>query len=327
MGMFLGSIRLLLSLIGLTFFLAPTAYAELPAPSDHWGAISYPSPTRTLTAGLIVNRFTEFDGSGRRFNDIQETSGFNFATVSWTARPTRIRSWNFTGWTTNLTIGAGPTRDGLSRFLQNDVVHDFRGLTRVKVGNTRDQTDFMITGSVTKWVSLFGEREEGFVGVAMATGSLYHEPFIRGGFRELSLADVSQSWFGGAPEMVKGFSNFFRFSFMARYGRLFTGSAYSALAPHSILGQVSLSFADYRHQDCCPPRWGLELGATIDSGIFVDQKGDAVEERFITFKIKMPYVTLENWNDLINQKDFGPTFGLQAMFDLYQIYNDWRDVF
>ena len=323
----LGSIRFLVYLMSLIAYSAQTGYAELPAPSDHWGAISFPSPTRTLTAGLIVNRFTEFDGSGRRFNDIRETSGFNFATVSWTARPTRIRSWNLNGWTTNLTIGAGPTRDGLSRFLQNDVVHDFRGLTRVQVGNTRDQTDFMITGSVTKWVSIFGEREEGFAGLAMATGSLYHEPFIRAGMRELSLADVSQSWFGQAPNMVKGFSNFFRISFLARYGRLFTGRAYSTLAPHSMLGQVSLSFADFRHQDCCPPRWGLELGATIESGIFVDLKGDALEERFITFKITTPYVTLENWNDLINQKDFGPTFGLQVMLNLYHIYDDWRERF
>ena len=324
MGIFVVCVRWSLCLISLTLLFPPSGYAELPAPSEHWGALSYPSPTRTLTAGLTVNRFTEFDGAGRRFNSIRETSGFNFATLSWTARPTRFRSWNFTGWTTNLTIGVGPTSDGLSRFLQNDVVHDLRGLARVKVGNTRDQTDFMITGSITKWASLFGEREEGFLGLAMASGSLYHEPFIRSGIRELSLADVSQAWFGGSPEMVTGFSNFFRLSVMARYGRLFTGSAYSELAPHSLWGQFSISFADYRHQNCCPPRWGLEVGATIDSGIFVDSKGDSIEERFITVRINMPYVTVENWNDMINRKDFGPTFGLQVMVDLIQVYDTWH---
>jgi len=121
--------RILVLALWITVGWTTFVWAESPAPSVHWGATAYPDRDRTLTTGLTVNQFTEFDGAGQRYNDIRETAGFNFASLSWTERLERFRRWN-----TNLTVGAGPTQDGFSRFLQNDVVHKVRGLTPVPVG-------------------------------------------------------------------------------------------------------------------------------------------------------------------------------------------------
>ena len=121
-----------------------SVWAESSAQSMHWGALAFPDHDRTLEVGFTTDRFTEFDGAGKRYNDIQQTDGFNFWSLSWTERLERLKGWN-----TNLTVGAGPTQDRFSRYLQNDVVHKFRGLTPVPVGAVRDATDFMISGTVT----------------------------------------------------------------------------------------------------------------------------------------------------------------------------------
>ncbi|MEW6543494.1 MAG: hypothetical protein AB1411_07775 [Nitrospirota bacterium] len=61
------------------------AWPETLSPSVHWGAIAYPDRDDTLTAGLVLNRFTEFDGERHRYNStIKETMGFNMIALSWT---------------------------------------------------------------------------------------------------------------------------------------------------------------------------------------------------------------------------------------------------
>lgn len=83
----LRTIQWLLPLLLLPFFVAP-AQAENVAPEAHWGAIDFPDRDRTVMMGYTVNRFTEFDAKRERFNSINQTAGFNFATVSWTDRIT-----------------------------------------------------------------------------------------------------------------------------------------------------------------------------------------------------------------------------------------------
>jgi hypothetical protein len=287
---------------------AVLALAESPAPSVHWGAIAYPDKDRTLTAGLTVNRFTEFDAAGHRYNDIRETSGFNFASLSWTERLAQLNGWN-----TNLTVGAGPTQDGLTRFLQNDVVHKVRGLTPVPVGAKRHATDFMIGGSLTRWKEIFSRQEDAFAGVGAASGSLYHELYTQIGVRRVSL-----------PDSVP-YSRFVRFSAMGRYGRLFGGSAFPIVAPQSYLGQASVAVGNYQPEKGDRPSWEIEVAMTIDSGLFVDGKGDSIEERFVSAAFRYSFVSFETWNDFVNQKDYGPTFGARLTVDLLQIYHAWRD--
>lgn len=301
-----------------TLALCNQALAETTAQSVHWGAIAYPDKDRTLTAGFTTDRFTEFDGAGNQYNNFQETMGFNLWSLSWTERLERYKGWN-----TNLTVGAGATRDGFSRFLQNDVVHKFRGLTPVPVGAKREATDFMLSGTITRWKGLFGDHEDGFTGIGAAVGSLYYEPYVQLGVRRMSLADVTRASFGSAPRLLDTASDYVRISALARYGRPFSGSAFREVAPQNYLAQASIGFGNYRSCRCDTTPWEIEVALTIDSGLFVDHKGDALEERFVSVALRYAAVSLETWNDLINQKDYGPTFGTRLTFDLLYVYDHW----
>ncbi len=305
LGLFLYS--WILMFCGLLPGIIPAAHAEPPAQSVHWGSIAFPDHDQSLTLSTtVVDRFTEFDGEGRRYNDIRETMGFNFFTASWTQPLARLPGWNL-----NLTAGGGPTRDGPSRFLQNDVVHKLRGYTPVPVGEKREANDFMISGSLTRWFSLAGSQEVLFAGVGGAGGSLYYEPYVQAGFRRWALL-APIPWVG----------EFLRFSAMGRYGRPYSGAAFHQVAPQSYLAQASAGIGNYPRWDDCTP-WELELAVTFDSGLFVDHRGDSLEERFVSLALRYSAFTFETWNDLINQKDYGPTFGARLTFDVFYVYQRW----
>ena len=270
--------------------------------------MAFPDHDRTLSLGMtVVDRFTEFDGAGNRYNDIRETMGFNFFSLSWTER---LES--FKGWNTNLTAGAGPTRDGFSRFLQNDVIHKLRGFDPVPVGDKRETNDFMISGTLTRWMSLLGSDNVFFAGLGAAGGSLYYEVYAQAGFRRLSLFNT-----------VPFLSDYVRVSALGRYGRPFNGAAFREVSDRSWVGQASIGFGNYRDWESSTP-WEIELAGTIDSGLFVDQQKASLEERFISVAVRYAAATFETWNDLINQKDYGPTFGARLTFDLLYLYDWWN---
>lgn len=313
------SIRIIRVALLSLFVLLSTAVSvrsETVSPSVHWGAISYPDRDNTLTAGLVLNRFTEFDGERKRYNStIKETMGFNMIALSWTEHWKR-----FEGWSTNMTFGIGPTSDQPTRFLQNDVIHKIRGFAPVPVDASRQQTDFMVDGSVTRWANVMGTQRTGFLGIGVSTGSLYQEPWARIGVRRFSLAESIGNLSGSPPSgWLKAF-DYVRFSAMGRYGRPYGGAAFqgfSAVAPQTYLGQTSVSVGNYDKEN--KPIWEVEIALTVDSGLFVDFKGNSQEERFGSIAFRFPYVTFETWNDLINSKDRGPTFGASLTLDLLQI--------
>ena len=298
---------LALSLLFLLGWTQPS-WAETTAQSTHWGALAFPDHDRTVSLGFTTDRFTEFDGAGKRYNDMRQTDGFNLWSLSWTERLEHFKGWN-----ANLTVGAGPTQDHFSRYLQNDVVHKFRGLTPVPVGATRDAIDFMTSGTLTKWTGLLGSDDVFFYGVGGAAGSLYYEPYAQIGFRRLSLL-----------EFVPVVSDYIRVSALARAGRPFSGAAFHQVSNHSYLGQASVGIGNYRRTDCDTP-WEIELGLTVDSGLFVDHRGNSLEERFATVALRYSAVTFETWNDLINQKDYGPTFGARLTVDVLYLYDRLTD--
>src|SRR5574337_28134 len=192
--------QVLRSLLVLVLVLSPfgAPKAENVAPGAHWGAIDFPDRDRTLIAGFTVNRFTEFDRSRDRFNAINQTSGFNFATFSWTDRIKALP-----GWSGNLTFGAGPTSESPSRNLQS-FFHHATDQAIVPVDQAREGADFMVGGSLTRWSKLFSPRDTGFASMGSAGGSLYQELYGRLGVRELSLAELASWMFPGAePELLK----------------------------------------------------------------------------------------------------------------------------
>ena len=95
------------------------AFAESPAPTIHWGGLGYPDQVNTLSIGYTGNRFTEFNGNGDKYNKIDETMGLNFGSISWTQHWTKLP-----GLSTNITVGAGPTGEQPTRYLQNEFIHN-----------------------------------------------------------------------------------------------------------------------------------------------------------------------------------------------------------
>ena len=311
------TVRAILSLV---FVLWPfcSLWAESVAPSAHWGAIDFPDREPTLLAGYTVNRFTEFNGSRARFNPINQTAGFNFATVSWTDRVKTLPAWSG-----NLTLGAGPTGEEPSSYLQNGLIHQLLGNNPVPVDHARAGGDVMVGGSLTRWTTLFAPRDTGFGGIGIAGGSLYQEVYGRIGLRQLSLAElVAWVYPGAALELLETVSRFVRFSAMGRYGRLYGGSAYpsAVIANQSYVGQVSVSIADYGGSEGTLPRWELEFAATIDSGLFVSPSGHGIERRFGSIALHFPYGMLETWNDVLGGTDSGPTYGFRLMTDVFQLH-------
>ncbi len=306
------------------FSCTPFAFAESPAPTVHWGGLGYPDQIPTVGLGFTINRFTEFDQNFRQFNDMRETMGINFGTISWT------KFWDdgaSSAWSTNLTVGAGPTGEQPSEWLQNEFVHEaLYGIDKVPVEDTRNEFDFVFDGSATYWWSLGDSRKVIFAGGGFSSGSLYHELFLRGGARRLPIGPWLASflpsyntskYFGYLSDIISGF----RLSGMGRYGRTYAGAAFRDVAPQTYLGQASLSWGIFDKNDLFP-FFEIELGVSIDSGLFTDFRGDSLEEKFISLiTIRIRNFTFETWNDMINfdesgSKDFGPTYGGRIMFNI-----------
>ena len=290
-----------------------TVFAETPAPGIHWGALGYPDQEATLTTGLSIFRFTEFNKEGERFNDIKETIGLNLITMSWTEHWTN----HLPGWSTNLTVGVGPTRNQPSEWLQNDLIHDrIWGIPQVPVEEKRHQTDFAISGSVTRWWGLLEQPRVLYLSGGGQTGSLYHEAFIRGGFRRWSPLHTFVQMVKPVEGWVGAFVRPFRVSGMVRAGRIATGAAFHDLADTVYTAQGSISYGWYNVHTFRP--WmEIEVGATIGSGIFNDDKGVSLGEQFWTVAFRIHPFTFESWNDQLGNKDFGPTYGGRLMMDLY----------
>ena len=309
------SIRIFLVffLFGIGAFIPPVTKGETPAPFIHWGALSYPDQEPSLEMGLSLFRFTEFNGEGERYNGINETIGINFITLSWTEHLTN----SFKNWSTNFTLGVGPTRNQPTEWLQNDLIHDgVWGIEPVPVGNKRKETDFSISGSLTRWWEIAGQKRILYLGGGGQSGSLFHEVFARTGFRRWAPMGTIEYLKGKQSGIFAGVFRPLRLSGMVRAARIYTGAAFHDLANVAYTAQGSISYGWY-DEKTLHPWFEVEIGATIDSGIFNGELGDSLEERFWTAALRAYPFTIETWNDQLNSKDYGPTYGARLTMDLY----------
>jgi hypothetical protein len=309
------SLRIVLAffLSGILALIPPVTKGETPAPFIHWGALSYPDQAPTLEMGLSLFRFTEFNGEGERFNGIDETIGINFITFSWTEHLTDT----FENWSTNFTLGIGPTRNQPTEWLQNDFIHDgLWGIPTVPVEDTRKETDFAISGSLTHWWEVSGQKRILYLSGGGQSGSLFHEIFARTGFRRWAPLKTIEYLNGNQEGIFASLFRPLRLSGMVRASRVATGAAFHDLANATYSAQGSISYGWY-DEKTLHPWFEVEIGATIDSGLFNGEMGDSLEERFWTAALRAYPFTFETWNDQLNGKDYGPTYGGRLMMDLY----------
>jgi len=290
----------------------PDLLAETPAPSVHWGSIAYPDEFNTVQLGGTFNRFTEFDGAGTRYHStINESFGLNFATASWTQHWQR---WS--GWSSNLTLGIGPTGAQPTEYIQNSITHPILGNQAVPVGRSRqDVVDGMVDGSVTKWFSLLDRMPELFIGGGFSLGTVYYEEFARIGARRASFDSFIPYWNETPLHYV---SDYLRGSAMARYGALQSSGLIHNVKPYSFLYQLSVGVGPYGKEKV-DPRWEIEFALSWDSGIFVDETGQSRKEFFWSVAATYAALRMETWNDSINHKDKGPTYGFTITLDLLKL--------
>lgn len=106
-------------------------------------------------------------------------------------------------------------------------------------------------------------------------------------------------------------------------GGLSAGPAFREVAPQNYLFQGSIGIGEYRSCQCDQTPSEIELAVTVASGIFEDQRGDTLEKRFVSVALRYAAASFETWNDLINQKDYGLTFGARLTVDLLYLYDHW----
>ena len=104
---------------------------------------------------------------------------------------------------------------------------------------------------------------------------------------------------------------------LGRISGIQNGAAFHDLAPQSYLVQTSIGWGISDYEGI--PFFDVEVGYTLDSGIFRDFKGNSLEERFWSLGFKVRHFSFETWNDQANRKDNGPTYGLRIGFDVYPL--------
>ena len=313
-----GGLVPLLALIVLVGFHSSPAWSETPAPSVHWGSMSFPDQYSTITGGLTLNRFTPTDGLGNRYDStVSNTLGFNLITLSWT------QHWggNWQGWSTNLTLGIGPTGDEITNFLQNKFVHQLRQLPAVPTTNPRKETDAMIDGSVTRWFPLFRPKVM-FIGGGFSVGTIYQQGFLRAGIRRMPITPTLYHGNWGDVSM--------RASVLGRISYQDNGAVLHSIRHTAGLVQPSVAFGQYRTTENGEtiPTWEIEFALMWDSGIFVNAAGESQKHFAWSIAASAGPVRFETWNDSMGnivERDYGPTYGATLTLDVLRVWNIIQD--
>ncbi len=328
-------VRVLLApLPGLALLLAgaPAGAQNLASPAPHWGGLMYPETAPTRQLGFQTLLFSEFGqpGDGVYSEAYRESIGLNLFSASSTRNLSRtslaansllLRSTAFVGWS-----GDEPTRS-----LQNHFIHRCGGISRIRCpggqqipyvprGRVRRAVEVGYGGELNLQLLSLTRPETGdlrlfktplFVGAGVTLSTILSELYTQLGFLRFPLVGFGlhrlEPWF------------FLYSSGMARAGLAAAGlpipwlqeGAFQRVAPYHVTVQGSIGVMLLR--DYFPV--SFEVGITATSGIFVEGGGRPLPEKLIAWRLAVGDLTFETFNDLINQKDKGPTFGVRVFLD------------
>jgi hypothetical protein len=310
--------------------LAPEAHAQNLGPGLHWGALAYPEIEPARQFGYQIFLFSEFGqpGDGRYSEAYQSTIGLNLLTVS----STRDLARNVANPNTLLfrsTLVAGASYDPIPRALQNHFIHRCGGLAALRCrngqipyvprGQTRTSPEFGYSGELTARVLSLGRSELGEPRLFAS------RLFISGGFWLSTIDNELYAQLGlyRFPLIVGRMRDwrsciYFYLSGMARAGAAiggvpvpWRGPAFEDVASEYLTSQGSLGVVLF--ESVFPV--GLEVGITGSTGLFVDGTGRGIPEKLISIRLEVGDLVFETFNDLINDKDMGPTFGVRAFYN------------
>lgn len=316
----------------------------LSTPSVHWGSIEFPLLENSGTMGFSLIQFSEFDkkidpatGDHLRYNDIDETFGFNLLSFS---RTRQLRSGDEHRsnlfFTSSLAIGA--SIDATTSYYQNDILHELKDLPHVP-RDGEDRGMILAYGGELNYRLLQLTRDRRgdsrlsdtplFLGAGYSVGTILQDVYVHAGILRLRYPQQ------GRRNRIAHVD----FSAMARVGVLETGFDFEELAQSYWLTQagVGLTVMPYYF----PIRF--EFAMMGHSGIFLESRqlyaangyGDeedlrnSLHERFYSFRVGIGSWTFETFNEAVSPnvddpsnsgewgKDRGPTYGARMWITTY----------
>jgi hypothetical protein len=285
----------------------------LVGPSSHFGAAMFAEPRSSSQLGIHFDRFTRFGketlATGaydyKPYNGIPETIGLNFLAYSLT------RPWGNPSHAVlyRVTTMVGYGHNNPTKWAQ-DKIHDSFDPPLKHVpdsGVVRSALDAGMSFDITKWWGPFNGALPLFLGGGAAPSTIYQEAFLHAGVRHAPIS-INSILYG-------------RFSIMARGGVTGGGSAFNAqyLRPAYAALQYSLAIpSDVVARVLFSPGWAaivpeIEAILSHDTGFFESLDGTGLRESFVSMRVSWAdeWLVVETWNDLINNKDKGPTGGLR----------------
>jgi hypothetical protein len=271
-------------------------------PSAHFGALMFPRDSIGYEFGIHFNRFTEFDKATVtvdgveeyiRYNHIDRTYGFNLLAVAVTRPLSRSNDLLY-----RVTLQAGVTADEPTEHLQNKWIHDLRNIPHVPVEEAPTQFDADVSAEITRWFGSAG-RFRTFAGGGLSLGTINQDAFLQTGAR-------SPTWSPGGYPVIA-------LSGVARLGVPAGGRSFRS-------GEIANSYAIVQGFGTFPVAGHLscgvlpvvEWGLTYSTGFFVNAAGKRLDELFWTIRLEWSdQFAIETWNDSLNGKDRGPTYGVR----------------
>jgi hypothetical protein len=327
------------------------------APGSHWGASMYPRTEPSVVVSFEILGFTELgkdtrsDGAplepdecdeaaasggqcGTRdpYNWMDQTIGLNVIDLSFT-NPLRRFHHSRSNLLITTNLVGGWVSDTITRFYQNEIIHDAIGIQHVPredvaCAGDRDPLHCGILGfggeltyavdSFDRGYRRFGVRRTPiFVGGGGMVSNVSSDMHVQAGLKRYEL------WGSAWPRLDRIVS--ISVSTLVRGGVLFGGWVFPHVANHYFAadGSFALHLAKYS--------WPvtIEFGMSGTTGMFIDaprkkaadgreiQSGPqprALSERFYRLRVELGEFAFETFNDSPGGKDKGPSFGAQVLY-------------
>lgn len=294
----------------------------LISPSSHFGTLAFPSLEEQVHFGLHLDRFTNFgkdtlaDGSWdpTPYNGIDHAIGFNSLSYSASRKlgaqsTTLVRVQTSFGY-----IGEEPTK-----FLQNHVIHDLKGLARVPAPRGDSGIAAGLSLEVNKFFpsailngSALTLAAPAFIGAGGLLSNVSSDVFLHVGVR-------SESWTAHFGEYATELPSL---SAMLRVGHQQGGEHLQSqyLTKLYFLSQFAVKLPLSHWWSGLGVLPDIEYTRSSDSyfrGISTPgSSGKPLDERFCGIALKWSNLMLGHWNDSCANKDKGPTYGVPAIWEM-----------
>jgi hypothetical protein len=305
--------------------------------SSHWGALAYPEFQRGYQAGVTFLSFTEFDSDGKRFgvttdgltpdsiaakpSPYPETVGFNFFSLAYSnhvnAEATELANMMY-----RYGLSLGLNSDVLTEHYQNEIIHRaYRDIKPVpRSGIHCDAADFgphcldySVSGEILYRFTnlelqdrLRFSASHFFSGVGASLNSVAWEGYVQMGLAQFPTL-INTDWFGIRAEGMARMGAILQNPLVERFG----APIFHKLESGYYL--VQGGFETTLGEKVYPVVIGNNF--TFHSGLFQDDRGQAIPELFWSLTLEIDRLYFETFNDMLGGTDYGPSFGVKFYWD------------